>query len=373
MRKPISALLSSRQRESESTPIFDLHKFGNTSETILQDHGRNVFDYLSNHVDLNSEKNMVMMTRDVFNIHSLSDNYFRSIVNLTKVNDIQRINKFFEAVNLKLPAGGIFIGSVETKGARKRRILNKYPPVIGEIYYSFDFLFKRIFPKLPVTKKIYFFITAGRNRVLSKTETLGRLYSCGFRLLHEKKIGNQMYFVAEKKCEPFFDEEPSYGLICKLKRYGKHGKLITVYKFRTMHPYSEYLQEYVFSKNNLQEGGKFKNDFRVSNWGKLMRKYWIDELPMLWNLLKGDLKLIGVRPLSNQYFNLYTDELKDLRKDHKPGLIPPFYADMPKSLEEIMESEAKYLHSYSKSPFLTDTRYFFKIMKRIFIDRARSK
>ena len=61
-----------------------------------------------------------------------------------------------------------------------------------------------------------------------------------------------------------------------------------------MHAYSEYLQGYVFEKNNLQEVGKFKNDFRVNTVGKIMRRFWLDELPMLFNLLKGDLKLFGV-------------------------------------------------------------------------------
>jgi hypothetical protein len=45
-----------------------------------------------------------------------------------------------------------------------------------------------------------------------------------------------------------------------------------------MHPYSEYLQEYIYENNKLQQGGKFNNDFCVTTLGRIMRKTWIDEL-----------------------------------------------------------------------------------------------
>jgi len=139
-----------------------------------------------------------------------------------------------------------------------------------------------------------------------------------------------------------------------------------------MHPYSEYLQQYVYDNYNLEEGGKFKNDFRVNSTGKIMRRFWIDELPMLMNILRGDMKFVGVRPLSKQYFELYTPEVREKRIKHRPGLIPPFYVDLPKTLDEIMESEMKYLEAYEKRPFITDTRYFFLAMYNILIKRARS-
>ena len=114
-----------------------------------------------------------------------------------------------------------------------------------------------------------------------------------------------------------------------LKFIGFNGQMIIVYKFRTMYPYSEFLQEYIYQKSDLTAGGKFKDDFRVTDWGKFMRATWLDELPMIYNWLKGDLKLFGVRPLSHQYLSLYTDELRKLRTTVLPGLIPPFYADIP--------------------------------------------
>jgi lipopolysaccharide/colanic/teichoic acid biosynthesis glycosyltransferase len=99
---------------------------------------------------------------------------------------------------------------------------------------------------------------------------------------------------------------------------------------------------------------------------------WIDELPMLINLLRGDLKLVGVRPLSHQYFELYNEELKAKRIRTKPGLIPPFYADLPVTLEEIQSSEDRYLEAHFRHPFLTDWKYFWKAVYNIVVKRVRS-
>ena len=94
-----------------------------------------------------------------------------------------------------------------------------------------------------------------------------------------------------------------------------------------------------------------------------MRKYWIDELPMIINWVKRDLKIVGVRPLSKDYFNRYPDDLKDLRIKTKPGLIPPYYVDLPVTFDEICDSERKYLNLYFKNPWSTDLSYFFGARK----------
>lgn len=332
-----------------------------------------VFEFISRHRDIvESDGILLIATNNIFNILKEDDNKFSVIVNLERVNDIKRLNKFFKAVNSKLPVGGRFICCVETYYLRKQRILEKFPPVIGQVYYFFDFIFKRVFPKFPITKKIYFFITNGRNRVLSKAETFGRLYSCGFKLVDEALIGSRLYFIAEKIKPPIIESNPSYGPIFKMRRIGKDGKIIYCYKLRTMHAYSEYLQEYIYQKNNLQEGGKFKDDFRVTTLGRVFRKFWIDELPMILNLLQGDLKIVGVRPLSKHYLSLYPIELQEKRKKFKPGLIPPFYVDLPKTIDEIVDSEMKYLKAYEKAPLFTDIKYFILALYKIVIKKARS-
>jgi len=294
------------------------------------------------------------------------------LANSHRLNDVPRINKFLEKANSSLNKGDYLLVCMETKDSRKTRILNKLPRVISYPYYILDFVLKRVFPKWKVTKKVYFWITKGRNRVISLTEGLGRLVSCGFEIVGYQRIGYLTYILTKKNSDPVYDMEPTYGPLVRLKRIGKNEDLFTVYKLRTMHPYSEYLQEYVFSNNNLQEGGKFKDDFRVTGWGKLFRKLWIDELPMFVNFFKGQMKLVGVRPLSSHYFSLYPEDLQQLRTQVKPGLVPPFYADLPKTLPEIIESERVYLQSYLKNPISTDVKYFFKAMYNIFLKRAHS-
>lgn len=296
----------------------------------------------------------------------------KAIVNLKEVNDYRRINRFFEDVNTLLPIGGLFISKVETHTVRKDRILSKVPNLFKSIYYTLDFVFHRIIPKIKILSTFYFTKTEGRGRVLTRAEALGRLYACGFDVIEDKIIDGQLHFAAKKVKDPNYDCKATYGPLIHLNRVGKGGKIIKVFKFRTMHPYAEYLQQYIYDKNNLREGGKIKNDFRISRLGRAFRKYWIDEIPMLVNLVKGDLKLIGTRPLSQQYFDLYPKSLQQKRTKFKPGLLPPFYADMPKTLDDIIRSEENYLNAYEKEPYTTDLKYFFKILNNILFAGKRS-
>jgi len=342
-------------------------------QLILSETSVASMNYIDFHSSLGDPKLMLLSTTTSFNISNQPHEEYNYIVNLKKINDILRINKFFETANSKLAYGGIYINFVETYSLRKQRVLKKFPIGINWMVYTVDFIFKRVIPKLWLTKKVYFILTNGRNRVMSKAETLGRLYSCGFEVVDEKMINGALYFVARKNAKPVFDSNPTYGPLIKLRRYGKGGGKIGVYKMRTMHPYSEYLQPYIYLHNKLQEGGKFANDFRITSAGKFMRKFWIDELPMFINVFLGDMKIVGVRPLSSHYYNLYSQELRERRLKYKPGLVPPFYVDMPKTLEEIMASEIKYLNAYEKHPFKTDFVYFWKAFYNIVVKKARSK
>jgi len=288
------------------------------------------------------------------------------------MNRIKDLDEFLDSVNTRLRKGGFYFCCVETKNIRKERFLKMFPPVINYIFYSFDFVFNRIMSKLRLTRGLYLFITGGKNKVISRAEALGRLCRAGFSISQESFIGNTLCIEAVKITGPTVPNNPNYGILIALNRIGKGGKQFKVYKLRTMHPYSEYIQDYIYSMHELKEGGKFQNDFRITSWGALSRKIWLDELPMLINIFRGDMKLVGVRPLSKQYFDLYSPEMQERRVKYKPGLVPPFYADMPASLEEIQESERKYLNSYDRSPVLTDTSYFFRSIWNIIFRNARS-
>lgn len=358
------------QQKRRSTLRYD---FRLREEYLRNEIGDEAFRYILNYAAIDSPNTLVIATTSRFNIDAQIQKSFECIINVRRVNDFRYINKYFESVNAKLPVGGLFIDFLETKNMRKKRILAKYPPGFNYLYYTADFVVKRLFPKFALTKKLYFILTRGENRVLSKAEAFGRLYSCGFEILDEKVVERGLYFIAIKVKEPLFPQNPSYGPMIGLERIGKGGKAIKVFKMRTMHPYAEYLQDYIYRRAGLEEGGKFRDDFRVTTIGRIMRKFWLDELPMLLNLVKGDLKLVGVRPLSRQYFKLYSPELQKLRVLMRPGLIPPFYVDNPRTLEEIEISELRYLKAYMKHPLRTDWVYFWKAFFNIVIRKYRSR
>lgn len=335
--------------------------------------GAEVLEWIDHTVCLDSTNTMVQAVARSFNVQSLPHYRYDCYVNLTALNNLRGINKYFCLVNEKLPDNGLFICCFTPQTEHKRYILNKYPKGFNYIIYTVDYIRKRVLPRILLTSRIYFDITHGRNRVFSQTEILGRLYYCGFEVLKEQMLHGQTYVLARRKNVPERQVHRVYGPLIMLNRVGKDGKHFKVYKMRTMHPYSEYLQGYMFEKYGLRSGGKIANDIRVSTVGAFMRKCWIDELPMFINLLRGEMKLVGVRPLSQHYFELYNKELQEKRIKFRPGLLPPFYADMPKTLEEIEASEMRYLIACEqKGCLLTDTRYFFLILKNILFKRARS-
>ncbi|MCU0457072.1 MAG: hypothetical protein MUE74_12280 [Bacteroidales bacterium] len=198
-----------------------------------------------------SERTAVLSTTTIFNIESLPEEKYSYIINLHKLNDIRKLDDFLDAVNSKLEEKGYFFCCVETKDQRKKRILAKFPPVLNYIYYFFDFILKRILPKLKFTRPLYYFLTRGNNAVISRAEALGRLSRGGFIIRQESFIGNLLCIEAKKRGNPFPKNENIYGPLIALPRIGKGGEIIKVYKLRTMHPYSEYIQDYVYNLYDL--------------------------------------------------------------------------------------------------------------------------
>ncbi|MBU5261636.1 sugar transferase [Bacillus atrophaeus] len=90
-------------------------------------------------------------------------------------------------------------------------------------------------------------------------------------------------------------------------RPGLNGKPFTLYKFRTM------------TDERDNEGNLLPDEVRLTKTGKLIRKLSIDELPQLWNVIKGDLSLVGPRPLLMEYLPLYTNK-QSRRHEVKPGI-----------------------------------------------------
>lgn len=335
-----------------------------------------VFPFVDQVVDLDSvdiRNAEVMDTGNPFNVEILPDNSLEFFMNLFPLNDFRRVNQYLIEVNHKIKNHGIILGKFEPCERRHIYFLKNYPQFLANVLYFFDFTWRRVFPKLFLLKKIYFTVTKGRRRVFSMAEALGRIYFCGFEIVSLESVENLVYFIAQKVKEPENNLNPSYGLLFKQRRVGKNRKIIYIYKMRTMHPYSEYIHQYIYERNKLDEKGKIKDDFRITAWGKVFRKLFLDEIPMLINWIKGDLKLVGVRPLSETIFKTYPEYLQNERIQYKPGLVPPYYVDMPNSMEEVWESERNYLEKYKKYPKKTDMAYFFRAMKNILFHHAKSE
>lgn len=96
-------------------------------------------------------------------------------------------------------------------------------------------------------------------------------------------------------------------IIFKQQRAGYKGKPFTIYKFRTM------------SDKRDSSGELLPDELRLSRFGKFLRKTSIDEIPQLINVLKGDLSLVGPRPLLMKYLELYTPE-QSRRHNVRPGI-----------------------------------------------------
>lgn len=106
------------------------------------------------------------------------------------------------------------------------------------------------------------------------------------------------------------------------KRIGKNGKSIKVWKFRSMVVDQRPLEEILTKEQLLEWHRDFKitNDPRVTKVGKFLRKTSLDELPQLWNIFKGDMSVIGWRPIIDEELERYSDTEKRLLLKVRPGL-----------------------------------------------------
>jgi hypothetical protein len=339
---------------------------------ILSESNHEVVKYIASHVDLSKYYNNILFsTRYKTYIENVDFSNIRCIVNFRPINDLTHVNQHLCSVNKLLPDAGIYIGRVETYGERKFRMFKKFGNKFGQILWLFDFVINRVIPKIRIFELPYRLITRDRIHPISKAEILGRLVYCGFDIIDYSIIDNLFYFTVMKTCEPCKETEPTYHALIRLKRIGKGGKIIKVYKLRTMHPYSEFLQDYVIRLYEYNESGKPADDFRISRWGKFFRRFWIDEIPQLINVIKGEMKIVGVRPLSLTRFNEFPAHLKNERIKHKPGCIPPYVTLLMPDHYGNIEAESIYLKEKAQKPILTDLKYFFTGIGNILFNKIR--
>ncbi|MGY3703530.1 hypothetical protein BW731_09110 [Vagococcus martis] len=142
------------------------------------------------------------------------------------------------------------------------------------------------------------------------------------------------------------------------KRPGKDNKIFNMYKFRTM------------TDKRDEQGDLLPDDERLTSFGKMLRSTSLDELPELWNIFKGDMSIVGPRPLLIEYLDIYTD---DQIKRHlvRPGLtgLAQVNGRNAISWNEKFQFDIDYIESIS---LLLDIKIVFLTIKKVLIKEGIS-
>ena len=160
-------------------------------------------------------------------------------------------------------------------------------------------------------------------------------------------------------------------MIYTSKRVGKDGKVFNFYKFRSMVDNAENELENLLEQNEI-EGGvifKMKEDPRITKFGKFLRKTSLDELPQLFNILKGDMSLVGPRPCTVREYELYSERDK-LRLKVPQGLTGEWQVRgrCNTSFEEMVDMDLDYIQN--KRGFWYDIGLLFRTIPVFFGKRG---
>jgi undecaprenyl phosphate N,N'-diacetylbacillosamine 1-phosphate transferase len=142
-------------------------------------------------------------------------------------------------------------------------------------------------------------------------------------------------------------------VIFKQKRPGLNEKIFTMYKFRTM-------------TDERDEYGELQPDsVRLTKFGKILRATSLDELPELWNILKGDMSVVGPRPLLIEYLPLYNSQQKR-RHEVRPGLSGLAQVNGRNAItwEDKFKLDVEYVDTIS---FLKDWKIIFSTIKKVIV------
>lgn len=136
-------------------------------------------------------------------------------------------------------------------------------------------------------------------------------------------------------------------------RPGKDEKIFKMYKFRTM------------TDERGVDGEILPDNIRLTKFGKLLRATSLDELPELWNILKGDMSIVGPRPLLVQYLPLYNEEQKK-RHEVRPGLtgLAQVSGRNAISWEEKFKLDVEYVERFNA---LKDFKIILLTIKKVFV------
>lgn len=161
-------------------------------------------------------------------------------------------------------------------------------------------------------------------------------------------------------------DSPGASPIFSQTRVGLMGKEFKFYKFRSMCPDAEKQLESLLQYNEMEGPAfKIKDDPRITRIGKLIRKTSIDELPQLWNILKGDMSIVGPRPCLPREAEQYDDYTRQ-RLLVTPGLTCYWQVQPQRNkltFEQWMELDLRYIKERS---FWVDWKIIFKTVIAVF-------
>ncbi len=168
---------------------------------------------------------------------------------------------------------------------------------------------------------------------------------------------------------PLLIESPG-PLIFKQPRVGKNGRIFNIYKLRSMYVDAEEKKKALMEQNKM-DGCMFKmdNDPRITKVGKFIRKTSIDELPQFWNVLKGDMSLVGTRPPTIDEFEQYENHHKR-RLSLRPGITGLWQVSGRSDIqdfEEVVKLDCKYIDNWS---VLLDMEILFKTIGVVLTHRG---
>ncbi|MHB8129106.1 MAG: sugar transferase, partial [Mobilitalea sp.] len=145
-------------------------------------------------------------------------------------------------------------------------------------------------------------------------------------------------------------------VIFKQNRPGLNEKIFTLYKYRTM------------TDNCDANGELLPDEMRLTKFGKILRSTSLDEIPELFNILKGDMSIVGPRPLLIQYLPLYNEHQKR-RNEVRPGLsgLAQISGRNAINWEDKFNLDIQYIDKIS---FFTDWKIIFMTMKKVFIQEG---
>lgn len=147
-------------------------------------------------------------------------------------------------------------------------------------------------------------------------------------------------------------------VIFNQKRPGLNEQIFTMYKFRTM------------TSETDNKGNLLPDDIRLTTFGKLLRATSLDELPELWNIFKGDMSIVGPRPLLVEYLPLYNEEQRH-RHQVRPGLTGLAQVNGRNAISwtEKFKLDCQYVENIT---FKQDLSIFFLTIKKVFVKEGIS-